>query len=129
MVIQTFKNKTGLIFGGDPMRIGGKEKGVLKIGNTEIDVAPEKESILPLLFNGCTGEYHATFTDSNGTVYDLGKVAVRGGRIAPPHPMAIEIAELRFRTEAAEEECRALREEVRLLAQVFDTNSLNFLIK
>lgn len=128
MKIQTFKNKTGLIYGGDQMRIGGKTEGVLKIGNTEIGIIPETDSILPLLFNGCTGEYHATFTDSSG-VYDLGKVTVRGGRLTPPHPMAVEIAELRVRAEAAEEECKSLREQIRILGEIFDTNSLNFLIK
>jgi hypothetical protein len=84
---------------------------------------------LPLLFHGGTGDYDATFTDVCGRVYNLGKVAVRGGRIAPPSPTSVEIMELRCRADIAEDECEALRKEIRELRNIFDTNSLNFLIK
>lgn len=84
---------------------------------------------MPLLFYGGTGDYDATFTDAFGRVYNLEKVAVRGGRITPPPPTAVEIMELRCRADAAEDECEALRERIRELENIFDTNSLNFLIK
>ena len=128
MKIQTFKNMKGLIHGDDPKRIGCNREGVLKIGTTEINISKE-DTILPLLFNGATGDYKATFTDKDGLVYDLDKVAVRGGRIAPPPSIAVEIMELRCRCDAAEGECAALRQEIRELKRIFDTNSLNFLIK
>ena len=129
MKIQTFKNMKGLIHGNDPKRIGCDKEGVLKIGNTEVPVSPGVDSIMPTLFHGGTGDYEATFTDKNGKVYELDKVAVRGGRIAPPPPTAVEIMELRCRADAAEEECEALRAKIRELESIFDTNSLNFLIK
>lgn len=129
MRIQLFKNTKGLIYGGDPKRIGCDREGVLKIGTTEINISPNEDAILPLLFNGCSGDYKATFTDKDGKVYELEKVAVRGGRIAPPSPTAVEIMELRCRADAAEDECEALREKIRELENIFDTNSLNFLIK
>lgn len=129
MKITTFKNMKGLIHGSDPKRIGCDKEGVLKIGNTEVTIFPGADSIMPLLFHGATGDYEATFTDSHGKVYHLGKVAVRGGRIAPPPPTAVEIMELRCRADAAEDECEALREKIRELENIFDTNSLNFLIK
>ena len=122
MKITTFKNMKGLIHGSDPKRIGCDREGVLKIGSTEINISPKEESILPLLFNGASGDYKATFTDKLGQVYKLKKVSVRAGRIAPPPPTTVEIMELRYRADAAEEKIRELE-------GIFDTNSLNFLIK
>lgn len=129
MKLQVFKNRTGLIYGTDPKRISCDKAGVLKIGTTEITISPEADSILPALFYGASGDYNATFTDNDGKVYNLEKVAVRGGRIAPPSPTAMEIMELRCRADVAEDERDALREKVRELEGIFDTNSLNFLIK
>lgn len=121
MKITTFKNMKGLIHGSDPKRIGCNKAGVLKIGKVEVNISPEEDSIMPMLFNGCTGDYPATFTDGDGKVYEL-KVAVRGGWIAPPPPTTVELMELRCRADAAEEK-------IEELSNIFDTNSLNFLIK
>jgi hypothetical protein len=129
MRIQTFKNMKGIIFGDDPKRIGCDKSGVLKIGTTEIGISSEKDEIMPLLFHGCTGDYGATFTDTDGNTYALETVAVRSGRIAAPPQVFAEIMELRCRVDEAEAECEAMQEKVKELAQIFDTNSLNFLIK
>ena len=129
MKITTFKNMKGIIHGGDPKRIGCATDGVLKIGKTEIIVSSTEESILPILFFGGTGDYDATFTDINGQTYTLDKVSVRNGRIEPPSPTEAEIIELRSRADIAEDECEDLREEIRNLKNIFDTNSLNFLIR
>lgn len=129
MTIQTFKNGKGLIHGTDPKRIGCDKGGVLKVGNTEISISPGTESIMPVLFNGCTGEYKATFTDERGTVYDLAKVTVREGRIVPPPQTAVEFMELRCKLDSLEEMCNGMQEQIRELSNIFDTNSLNFLIK
>lgn len=128
MRIQTFRNGKGLIYGTDPKRIDCDRDGTLKIGTAEINVSSGDESILPLLFNGSTGDYKATFTDKYGNVYELEKVAVRGGRVLPPPQTAMELMELRVRADALEEEMEALREQIRELSNIFDTNSLNFLI-
>lgn len=129
MKITTFKNMKAMIHGKDPKRIGCAMDGVLKIGATDIIISASCESILPLLFHGGTGDYDATFTDTCGRVYNLEKVAVRSGRIAPPSPTDVEIMELRCRADIAEDECEALHEKIRVLENIFDTNSLNFLIK
>jgi hypothetical protein len=129
MKITIFKNMKGLIHGGDTKRIECVTDGVLKIGKTEIEVLSDGDSILPLLFYGSTGAYDATFTDIYGRVYDLGMVSVRAGRIKAPSATSVEIMELRCRLDVAEDECEALREEIRNLKNIFDTNSLNFLIK
>ena len=129
MKITTFNNRKGLIHGSDPKRIGCDKDGVLRIGQTEVSISSKGDSILPLLINGATGDYEATFTDICGMVYNLEKVAIRGGRIAPPSPVSVELMELRCRADIAEEECERLREEIRELKNIFDTNSLNFLIK
>lgn len=129
MRIQTFNNMKGLIHGAGPKRIGCDKDGILKIGTMEMPISAEKDEIMPLLFNGCDGEYNATFTDTEGNVYELDKVSVRGGRITPPHPMVVEIMELRCRVDEAEAKCVDLLKQVDELSQIFDTNSLNFLIK
>ena len=127
MKIQTFKNMKGLIYGSDPKRISCDVEGILKIGATEIEVSTD--SIMPTRFYGATGDYDATVTDKLGRVYNLEKVAVRGGRIAPPSPTAVEIMDLRCRLDEKDTECELLREKIRELESIFDTNSLNFLIK
>lgn len=129
MKLTLFKNFKGLIHGSDPKRIKCDLDGTLKIGITEIAVSSGNEAIMPTLFHGATGDYNATFTDFAGTVYVLEKVAVRGGRIAPPPHTAVEIMDLRCRAEIAEEERDAMKEKICELENIFDTNSLNFLIK
>ena len=122
MKLTTFNNMKGLIHGSDPKRIGCDKAGVLKIGKVEINLTPDEGSIMPMLFNGCTGDYDATFTDKAGRVYHLEKVAVRGGWIQSPPPTTVELMELRQRADVAEEKLVEL-------SNIFDTNSLNFLIK
>jgi hypothetical protein len=129
MKIQTFRDKTGLIHGSDSKRIGCEIAGTLKIGKAEIAITPEEDSIMPLLINGGTGDYDATFTTKEGEVYNLERVKVREGRILPPSPYEIKIMELQARADTAEEERDALRQQLYELSQIFDTNSLNFLIK
>ena len=129
MKIQTFRNMKGIIHGSDYKRIGCEKSGILKIGNTEIKISAEEDAIMPSLFHGATGDYAATFTDEQGSVYTLEKVAVRGGRILPPSPTAVEIMELHCRADLAEAERDALQARVYELEHIFDTDSLNFLIK
>jgi hypothetical protein len=129
MKITTFNNMKGLIHGGDPKRIGCEQSGVLRIGTTEVIISTGADSIMPLLFHGGTGDYDATFTTTDGLVYNLEKVEVRNGRIAPPPPTAVEMMELRLRADNAERKYSALLDEVHRLANIFDTDSLNFLIK
>ena len=122
MKLTLFNNMKGLIHGNDPKRIGCDKAGTLKIGKTEVSISPGENSIMPMLFQGCTGDYAATFTTPTGVVYNLEKVAVRGGWIQSPAPTTVELMELRCRTDAAEEK-------IEELSNLFDTNSLNFLIK
>ena len=129
MKIQLFKNQKCLIHGADAKRISADIAGTLTIGSTAINISPGIESVMPLLFNGCTGEYKATFTSQLGNVYELERVSVRGGRIVPPPQTAVELMELRSRVDALEDKCETLENENRELRNIFDTNSLNFLIK
>ena len=129
MKIQTFKNNKGLIYGSDSKRIFCDKEGVLRIGTAEISILPDTETIMPVLFNGCTGTYKATFTEKNGNTFELEKVTVIGGRIEPPPQNAVEFMELRCSVEMLEARCNALEEDNRRLNNIFDTNALNFLIK
>lgn len=128
MKIQIFKNGKGLIYGTDSKRIGCDIEGTLHIGSVEINVSPESESIMPLLFNGCSGTYNAVFKSVSGTAYQLERVEIKGGRIVPPSPSAVEHMELRCRIEALEEALMSAENEMDELRNIFDTNSLNFLI-
>ena len=128
MKITTFNNMKGLIHGADPKRIGCEQGGVLTIGSTEISISPESDSIFPPLAHGGTGNYEAVFLTQDGRLYDLGVVEVRNGRVTPPPPTAVEIMELRIRADEAERKYKMLVEEVQRLANIFDTDSLNFLI-
>lgn len=128
MLIQTFKNMRGQIYGLDTKRIECDVEGVLRIGGAEVTVEPESETIMPLLFNGSTGRYKATFTDKDGNEYDLGHIKVKAGRISPPRQLEAELMELRFRTEILEGENESLRQKIEELSNIFDTNALNFLI-
>lgn len=129
MRITLFKNMKGLIHGNDPKRIGCDVRGILKIGNAEVSIIPTEMAIMPMLFNGVSGDYEATFVTPAGKVYRLEKVSVRGGWIQSPPPTTVEIMELRCRADAAEEERDAIRKDIEELRNIFDTNSLNFLIK
>ena len=129
MRIELFKNNKGLIHGSDPMRVCCDVGGTLKIGSAEIPVAIDVEAIVPVLFNGCTGVYPATFTSALGNVYELEKVSIKGGRIVPPSPLSVELMELRSKIDALEDRCSMLEAENRRLANIFDTDALNFLIK
>jgi hypothetical protein len=127
--IQIFKNDKGLIHGADPKRISCNISGVLKIGTAEIEVKADADNIFPLLFNGGTGKYKATFTSDAGIIYELTEVTVKGGRVLPPSLVDVELMELRCRAEALETRCEKMEEEINQLKNIFDTNSLNFLVK
>ena len=122
MILTLFHNQKGIIHGTDPKRISCAKKGILKIGKTEILLNPEEESIVPMLYHGATGDYEAYFITENDIIYQLEKISVRGGWIQAPHPMTVELMELRYRMDQAEDK-------ISKLEHIFDTNSLNFLIQ
>jgi hypothetical protein len=128
MNIQLFLNKKGLIYGGDNKRICCDRAGVLKIGGTEIAVTNNIDCIMPQLFYGASGDYEATYTTHDGEVYRLEKVAVRNGRVLPPPSTAVELMELHCREDKAELERAEIKERLEELSNIFDTNSLNFII-
>ena len=129
MRIQLFKNGKGLIHGEDSRRIGCAIEGTLKIGTAVVNVASISESIMPQLFNGSSGTYNASFTTDEGNVYVLERVTIKGGRIVPPSQTSVELMELRCRVDVLEDRCNRLENKVDELDNIFDTNSLNFLIK
>ena len=128
MKIQLLNNKRGVIYGKNALRIACDTGGTLKINTNEIEISPDAEAVMPILCNGCTGEFKATYTDVNGIVYDLEKVTIQGGRIVPPPQIVADFMELKCKEEALEKQCAALKEQFDELSHRFDTNSLNFLI-
>lgn len=128
MRIQLFKNGKGLIYGTDSKRIGCDIAGTLNIGSVKIDISSDRETIMPQLFNGCSGTYNATFTSASGSVYRLERVEVNGGRIVPPPKLTLEYMEMQSRLESLEAALETMSKEMTELRNIFDTNSLNFLI-
>lgn len=129
MKIQLFLNHKGLLYGGDSKRVTSQVDGTLKIGNTDITVKANQDCVLPLLFYGASGDYDALFTTTKGEVYNLEKVAVRSGRVIPPPASTVELMELHCRADQAELDREKIWEKIEELDNIFDTNSLNFLIK
>jgi hypothetical protein len=128
MNIQLFINKQGIVYGHDNKRIYCDREGVLKIGSTNITVNAYEDNVLPLLFYGATGDYEATFVTNDAT-YDLGKVTLRNGRILPPPATDVKIMDLTCRADKVERERDEMKEKIEELSHIFDTNSLNFIIK
>lgn len=129
MKIALFNNKKGLIYGGDPKRISCDKEGTLHVGATTINLTPGKDEIMPLLFHGATGSYNATFTDATGDNYALEKLTIQAGRIVAPSQLVADIMELRCELDRANDKMDLIMAKITELDQVFDTDSLNFLIK
>ena len=128
MKITTFRNMKGIIWGGDPKRICCDKSGALKIGNTDIKVTAGENCVMPQLFYGATGSYSAKYITNEG-VFTLADVTVRNGLILPPSSTAVELMELTCRADTAEREREEMREELEELKHIFDTDSLNFILK
>lgn len=129
MNIQLFLNKKGLIHGSDYNRIRCDVDGTLQIGGARVTVEAYEDCVLPTLFYGASGDWDATFTTKDGIIYDLGNVAIRNGRISSPPSHMVELMELHCRADKAETERDAIKRDVEELKHIFDTNSLNFIIK
>lgn len=127
MNIQLFINKQGIVYGNDNKRICCDREGVLLIGSTKIHVNANADNVMPLLFYGASGDYEAKFVTNDAT-YDLGKVTLRSGRIVPPSLEEVKIMDLTCRADQAERERDEMREKIEELSNIFDTNSLNFII-
>lgn len=127
MNIQLFINKQGIVYGNDNKRIYCDREGVLVIGSTKVQVNVNADNVMPLLFYGASGDYEAKFVTNDAT-YDLGKVTLCSGRIVPPSPEEVKIMDLTCRADQAERERDEMREKIEELSNIFDTNSLNFII-
>ena len=129
MKIQLFLDKTGLIHGTDTGKITASVDGTLTIGREKIEIKAHEDSTLPKLLGGSIGVCEAHFDAATGEKYTLNSVSVRGGYIVPPNALVAEIMELKRRADEAEKACREMRKKIHELEHIFDTNSLNFLIK
>ena len=129
MKIQLFLDKTGFIHGTDTGKITASADGFLTIGKDKIELKANEIKTVPNLMRGGSGICKTQFETLDGDIYSLNNVVVRGGRIAPPSAATLDIMELKLRADKAEIECREMREKIHELENIFDTNSLNFLIK
>lgn len=127
MELKLFLDKTAAMCGENPKRIVCSEEGVLHIGNDTVSIST-KGSVFPELFHGASGNYEARFV-TKGETYSLGKVMVRNGRIAPLSKLETELIMLRLRADIADRDREEMKKEIKYLRGIFNTNSLNFLIK
>jgi hypothetical protein len=129
MIIQLFNNKNFLVHGEDNKRLTCERSGTLRIGNTEIPVKANEENILPPLFFGASADFKASFVTADGDIYEGGKVSVRSGRLLSAPPEKVEMMELHIRCDEAEKRQKENRKDIDMLKKLFDTNSLNFIMK
>ena len=129
MRIQTFTNKKGLIWGDDPLHVECDKSGVLKIGTNKIDVVADVSTPLPILCGGYSCPALATFTTEDGAIYNLRNVHIKAGRLTPPPEDVVTSMELMLQIEDLFRISTRLNERIEELSKIFDTNSLNFLIK
>lgn len=129
MIIQLFNNKNFLIYGDDNKRLTCDRSGTLRIGNTDIPVTANEECVLPALFFGASADFKATFTTLDGVEYDGGKISIRSGRVLAAPSEKIEMMTLHVRCDEAEKRLKKAEEDLERLKNIFDTNSLNFIIK
>lgn len=129
MIIQLFNNKNFLVHGEDNKRLTCERSGTLRIGNAEIPVKANEENVLPPLFFGASADFKVSFVTAEGDTYDGGKVSVRSGRLISAPPEKVEMMELHIRCDETEKQLREAREDIDRLKKIFDTNSLNFIIK
>jgi hypothetical protein len=128
MKIQTFNDGTGIIYGDSPSILTCEISGVLNIGGTEFTIDSERETHIPQLFNAASGNFKAEYITEKKT-YTLRKIKVKRGFIEPPSDDVVEMTYLKARVDEVDRKCEKVLAEVARLDKLFDTNSLNFLIK
>ena len=94
MTITLFNNFRGLVHGKFADIIAVPFGGTLKIGDSIVRIKARTKTELPLLCDGQTGEFEATFTDEYGKVYTLFNVNLVDGRIVPPSAELEELGRL-----------------------------------
>lgn len=129
MIIQLFNNKNFLVHGADNKRLTCERSGTLRIGDAEIPVKANEENVLPPLFFGASADFKASFVTADGDIYDGGKVSIRSGRLLSAPPEKVEMMELHIRCDEAEKRLKIAEKDLDKLKKLFDTNSLNFIIK
>lgn len=84
MTITFFENKIALLHGDSPEKIVSKIGGTLKIGESQIHIAPKTYVDVPVLCSGQSGVVQAMFYRDNGTEYELFDVTLKNGIVVPP---------------------------------------------
>ena len=79
-----YENKTALLHGDSPEKIASKIGGTLKIGESQIHIAPKSSVDVPVLCGGQSGVVQAMFYSDNGTEYELFDVTLKNGVVVPP---------------------------------------------
>lgn len=112
MKLTIFDNKKGLVRGKNSSCIISEYGGVLKIGNSSIQIAARNMTALPILCDGQTGEFEATFTDENGNVYNLFNVNLADGIIVQPSAEYEELGVLHKRINFISKRIKYLSDEL-----------------
>lgn len=125
MKIHLFNDKTGVIGGFSPYTLRSDKDGLLKIGGKVINILPDTPAKIPPLTDDT---YNAVFESADGITYDLGRITIHNGGVVASKTYTAREIELRHALDKAENKIAELIERVDALENIFDTNSLNFLI-
>lgn len=126
MKIHRFKNGTGTITGVDTQRIYSDASGILQVGAVALAITNATEGVaVPRIKDGI---YCARFV-SGDNEYSLGNIKVRNGFISPQKIYTDIEIRLMHRVDELEEKVVTLEAKTNELDSIFDTDSLNFLIK
>lgn len=124
MKLHIFNDRLACLDGTDVSKISCDKSGVLKIGESSIDITERIPAAVPMLFDGV---YIITFTDTEGKVYSCSNTRVKNGRVVLVSTMTPGEIELRYRYEKLEASLESLTKRVVAIEKEYDFNALSFL--
>lgn len=125
MRIHLFNDRNAVLYGYNPHNLISDKPGTLNVGSKVIRVS--SDNAIPFT-NVHDGTYMASFVSDDGIAYDIGRVTVHNGGIITNRTYTEREIELKHALDRAEDKISELVEKVNVLENIFDTNSLNFLI-
>ena len=129
MILTLFNNNRGMIRRDNPRRLISAYGGILKIGDSIVTIQAKTQTELPILCDGQTGEFAATFTDENGKVYNLFNVHLVDGRIATPSAELEQFVSLYIKAQSCDRMIERLQQEKQEAINALNNHPLKYLIE
>lgn len=129
MILILFNNSKGIVQYDESNKLASAHAGVLKIGDGIVTIQAKTQTELPILCNGKTGEFAATFTDENGKVYNLFNVHLVDGRIAAPSAELEQFVSLYIKAQSCDRMIERLQQEKQEAINALNNHPLKYLIQ